>query len=437
MWKIVSNIGWIFFDKIFRLILGMLVSVWIARYLGPGEFGILNYALLFPTVFISIAGFGLTNTLTVDFVSANGNSERQHQLVQTGLFVKLVIGILAYVISCTFNYILNSEKAVMFQLINFTSLILILQSSDVIETYFQSQTKAKVSVIVKLIAFVSASIFRVYALINKESIFFLVIINIIELSIAYALMITVYQKKIASILFNVSKNVNLKLIQRLAMVAWPIMVTEFFVFVYMRIDQFMLEAMANSKELGLYGAALRLSETWYFIAGAITTSFYPKIALSWNNNKEKFYAQYQDLLNVLTYISVALAVFVSVFAKQLIVLLYGQLFVEAGIVLSIHIWAGVFVFMGVGTNNLMIIKNLQKFVLLKTVIGATLNVLLNLWLIPRYGALGASVATLVSYGIQAYVLNLFQKDAFAIFKLQSKSFINFITFQNPVSTKFN
>lgn len=437
MWKIVSNIGWIFFDKIFRLLLGMLVSVWIARYLGPDEFGVLNYALLFPTIFVSIAGFGLTNTLIVDFVSTDGDPERQHQLVQTGLVIKLIIGIIAYVLSCSFNYILNAEKPILFQLINFTSLLLILQSSDVIETYFQSQTKAKISVIVKLIAFATASVFRIYALINRENIFFLVIINIVELSITYVLLVMVYQKKVVSLLFNISKNIKLDFIKRIAKIAWPIMVTEFFVYIYMRIDQFMLEAMSTSKELGLYGAALRLSETWYFIAGAITTSFYPRIASSWNNDKEKFYAQYQDLLNVLTYISIALATFVSIFAKPLITLLYGQQFAEAGIVLSIHIWAGVFVFMGVGTNNLMIIKNLQKFILIKTIVGATLNVIINLWLIPKYGALGASVATLIAYSIQAYVLNVFQKDALAIFKLQSKSFLNFITFQKPVSTKFN
>ncbi len=437
MWKIISNIGWIFFDKIFRLLVGMLVSVWIARYLGPDEFGILNYAVLFPTIFVSVAGFGLTNTLIVDFVSANNDPEKQHQLVQTGLLIKLVMGTLAYIASCSLNYVLNSEKTVLFQLINFTSLVLILQSSDVIETYFQSQTKAKTSVIIKLIAFAIASILRTYALIARESIFFLIIINIVELSIAYILIIVIYQKKIASIFFNIRKNIKLGFIQQLVIVAWPIMFTEFFVFVYMRVDQFMLEAMSTSKELGLYGAALRLSETWYFIAGAITTSFYPKIASSWHTNKEKFYNQYQDLLNVLTYISIALAAFVSIFAKQLIKLLYGQQFVEAGIILSIHIWAGIFVFTGIGTNSLMIIKNLQKFVLFKTIVGATLNIGLNLWLIPKYGALGASVATLIAYSIQAYVLNLLQKDAHIVFKLQSKSFVNFITFQNPVSTKFN
>lgn len=437
MWKIITNIGWIFFDKIFRLLMGMLVSVWITRYLGPSEFGLLNYAMLFPTIFTAFAGFGLTNILLVDFVSANGDLEKQHRLVQTGFFIKLVVGTLAYIISCSLNNIFNKDNSVLFQLINFTGITLILQSSDVIDTYFQSQTKAKVSITVKLIGFGLASLLRVYALLTHQGILFLVIINIIELLIVFILAIIVYQQKVNLLFTHIRQVITYEPIQQLIRVAWPLMITEFFIFVYMKVDQFMIESLSTNRELGLYGAALRLSETWYFIAGAITTSVYPKIAESWPINKERFYNQYQDLLNVLTYVSLALAIFVSLFSNQLIKLLYGPEYQQAGIILSVHIWAGIFVFTGVGINNLMIIKNLQKFILFKTTLCAVLNILLNLWLIPDYGALGASVATLISYGFQAYGLNLFSKEARFVFNLQSRSFINFITLQRPLATKFN
>lgn len=419
------------------MIVGVLVSVWVARYLGPSEFGILNYAMLFPTVLMSLAGFGLTNILLIDFVAANNDLEKQHRLTQLGLFIKLMFGSLAYVISCSLNYILNKDNPVLFQLINLTGVILILQSSDIIDTYFQSQTKAKLSIVVKLIAFGLASLLRIYALKNDKKINFLVVINIIESLLVYVLSLMVYQQKISSLFSNISQAVNLKLIKQMIQTAWPIMITEFFVFVYMRVDQFMIEELSTNRELGLYGAALRLSEAWYFIAGAITTSFYPKIAEYWLINREKFYNQYQSLLNILTYMSIGLSIFVSVSANRLIEVLYGPDFQQAGSILSVHIWAGVFVFIGVGTNNLMIVNNLQKFVLIKTITGALLNVLLNFWLIPLYGAMGASIATFISYGFQAYLLNYFLKEARPIFNLQSQSFINFITLKRPIMAKFN
>ncbi|WP_020601968.1 flippase [Spirosoma spitsbergense] len=437
MRKIIANIGWIFFDKIFRMAIGIIVSLWIARYLGPSEFGILNYAILFPTIFVSVAGFGLTNTLMVEFVATVDNPLQQQKLVQLGLFIKLIAGSLMYGVSCCLNYALNRDNPELFYLINVTGFALVLQSSDIIDTYFQSQTKAKLSVVVKLIAFVVASLFRIYALLNHKGILSLALINLVELTIIYGLMVIVYQRYSSKIIENLRQAINWQSIVQLVKISWPIMITEFFVFVYMKVDQFMIESLSTNHELGLYGAALRLSEAWYFIAIAINTSFYPKIAESWIINREKFYIQYQELLNVLTYVSVGLAIFVSCFSSQLIKLLFGKEFIDAGPILSVHIWAGVFVFTGVGTNNLMIIKNLQRFVLIKTIIGAFINVALNFWLIPKIGALGASIATLVSYGIQAYAMNIFFEPARSIFNLQSRSFLNFITFQRPMTVKIS
>lgn len=437
MRKIIANIAWMFFDKIFRIAIGMLVSLWIARYLGPAEFGILNYATLFPTILASFAGFGLTNTLMVEFVSNNDKPLEQQRLVRTGLFIKLMAGLFMYGLSCCLNYILNKDNPELFLLINVTGLILVFQSSDIIDTYFQSQTKAKLSVIVKLISFGLASIVRIYALLTKQGIMFLALINVAEMLIIYGLMVGIYQNRIAKIVINIRQAIDYKLIEQLLRISWPIMITEFFIFVYMKVDQFMIESLSTDKELGLYGAALRLSETWYFIAIAVNTSFYPRIAELWSVNKEKFYVQYQELINVLTYISIALAICVSIFSNQLIDLLYGADYQHAGIILSVHIWAGVFVFTGVGTNNLMIIKHLQKFVLIKTIICACINVYLNYLLIPDFGALGASVATLISYALQAYVLNLFFKPARFVFNLQSKSFINFLTLQRPMTVKIS
>ncbi len=435
--KIIANIGWIFFDKIFRLLVGMFVSVWIARYLGPSEFGVLNYAILFPTVFTALASFGINNILLIDLVSSKEDPEKQRQIIQTGLFIKIFFGVISFFGSCVLNYILNVNNTILFYLINITGITLILQSSDVFDIYFQSHTKAKLSIVIKLSAFVFASILRAYALITNQNIIYLVYINIFELFMVYVIMIIVYQKNVGNLVDNIICIINYSSIQKILHVAWPIMMTEFFVFVYMKVDQFMIESISTKHELGLYGAALRLSETWYFVASAVVTSFYPKIADSWLIDKEKFYKQYQMLLNTLTYISIGLAILISIFANQLIEILYGANFQNAGIVLSVHIWAGVFVFTGVGTNNIMIMNGLQKFVLLKTIIGAVINILLNLWLIPEYGALGASISTLFSYSLQAYGLNIFSKKARFVFSLQSKSFVNFLMLKKPLTANFN
>ena len=432
MRKIVANIGWIFFDKIFRMAAGILVGIWIARYLGPSDFGILNYAMLFPTILSSIAGLGLTSILMIEYVSFNDDPVKQHSLVSNGLALKLTAGVLMYGLILVLNYAVNWDKPGLLMLINVSGTILILQSSDTIDTYFQAHTKAKLSVLMKLIAFGIATAARVYALLMHRGIFFFVVINIIEITVSYGLIIGAYKRYTGQLISTLTRAIDSQIMRRLVRIAWPVMITEFFIFIYMRVDQFMIESLSTSRELGLYGAVLRLSETWYFIAIAVTTSFYPRIAEFWPNNKEKFYKQYQVLVDILVYISLLLAIFTSFFSNQLISLLYGPAFTGAGIILSVHIWSGIFVFMGVGTGNLMIVENLQKFVLIKTMIGALVNIVLNVLLIPKYGALGASIATLVSYGLSAYGINALYSPSKPVFRLQSRSFINFLTLKWPL-----
>lgn len=432
MRKIIANIGWIFFDKVFRMLTGILVGIWIARYLGPDDFGILNYALLFPTLFSSIAGLGLTNVLMVEYVAANGNPLKQHSLVSNGLFMKLVGGIIMYCFVFCVNYIFNRDSPLLFLLINITGTTLIFQSSDVIDTYFQSETKAKLSVVVKLIAFSLATAVRIYALLTHQKLLFFAIINVAELIVGYGLMVGTYQYYTGRLIRKIIQVIDQRMIRYLLHIAWPIMFTEFFVFVYMRVDQFMIESLSTNRELGIYGAVLRLSEAWYFVSIAITTSFYPKIASLWDTDRKSFYKKYQQMLNILIYISVSVAIITSCFADTLINLMYGPKFQGAGIILSVHIWTGLFVYIGVGTSNLFIINNLQQFVLGRTIAGALINIGVNYLLIPYYGALGSSIATLIAQFCCAYALNFFYSKSKPIFYLQSRALRSVLMLKKPV-----
>lgn len=432
MRKIIANISWIFFDKTFRMLTGILVGIWIARYLGPSEFGILNYAILFPTIFSSIAGLGLTTVLMLECVSVQDDSLKQHSLVSNGIVMKIVGGILMYVLVVCLNYIFNRHNPLLFLLINITGSVLILQSSDVIDTYFQAQTKARLSVIVKLVAFALAAVVRIYGLLTHQNILFFIIVNIAELGIGYGLVIGAYQYFSGRSIGDMIRAVDQQVVRNLIQISWPIMLTEFFVFVYMRIDQYMIESLSSNRELGLYGAVVRLSEAWYFISIAITTSFYPKIASLWDNDRQGFYRNYQQMLNLLIYISVGVAIFTTLFADSLIGLLYGPKFLGGGVILSVHIWTGLFVYLGVGTSNLFVINNLQQFVFGRTIVGAIINIVLNYWLIPRYGALGASVATLIAQFCSVYALNFFYVRAKPIFYLQSRALFSVLTLRKPV-----
>ncbi len=169
-----------------------------------------------------------------------------------------------------------------------------------------------------------------------------------------------------------------------------------------------------------------MSEVWYFIATAITSSFYPTIVALKTQNEEAFQRAFRKLLSLLAAISILIAVFITFSSSFLVNLLYGQQYTGVDNILVIHIWSAVFVFIGVGSSYWFILHDRQRLLLLKTIAGATVNILLNLILIPHYGAIGTSIATLLAQMMSAYFMNYFIEEARPVFFAQSAALIDVI-----------
>ena len=185
--------------------------------------------------------------------------------------------------------------------------------------------------------------------------------------------------------------------------SWPLILTAVMISIYMKIDQVMLKS-AGSKIVGIYSAAARISESWYFIPVAIVTSVFPAIIHARKTDIERYHKRLQNLYDLLVVISLPVAILVSIFADQIIHLLYGNPYQGAGILLSIHIWSGIFVFLGSASSQFLLAEGFTLISFLRTAFGALVNVLLNLWLIPIYGALGASIATLIAYASATFFI---------------------------------
>jgi O-antigen/teichoic acid export membrane protein len=196
----------------------------------------------------------------------------------------------------------------------------------------------------------------------------------------------------------------------------------------MRIDQIMLGEMVNDHEVGMYSAALKLSEIWYIIPTIICNSFFPSIIDGKKISQKIYFRKFQRLFDILFLISLAIAIGVTIFSDQVIDILYGDQYSGAAIILTIHIWAAVFVFVGVGSTNFFIIENLQIKTFTRTALGAVANIILNLILIPKYLAIGAAVATLISQFLSSYVFDLLSRKTYVLFKMKTRSMlgINYI-----------
>ncbi|GAB3329542.1 flippase [Larkinella ripae] len=416
--KAFANAGWVFFDRIFRMATALLVGVWSARFLGPAQFGLLNFAQTFPIALTSLSGLGLANVLVTEIVRNDKYSEKQ--LLGTGFVLRLIAGTVSFVSIALLARLFYADEPLLQSMILFTSSILVYQSLEVIDLHFQARIKTRLSVIAKSTAFALSTVLRVYFLANQFGLLAFASITFVEATLAAIILVIFYNRHNDQPIFR--WQFNRELATHLLSISWPIMIAEFFTFMYMRADQLMLKELASDLELGKFSAALRLSEAWYFISTAITASFYPTIVQLKSQNEEAFQRAFRKLLTLLIGISILIALTISFSASYLITFLYGQQYTGVDKILIIHIWAGVFVFMGVGSSYWFILHNKPRILLIRTIAGAVVNILLNLILIPRYGAIGTSIATLVAQLTTAYLIHYFISQTRPIFFAQTAAF---------------
>ena len=404
----------------FRLAAGLLVSVWLARYLGPAQYGLLSYAYVFPLIVSALTSLGLNTLLTseIPLSTAPGQTNR---LVQTAVLLKLIGGLLSFSLIMIPNYYLHYTDSRLFVLVALSAAMLPVQCFDAADVYFQSIGQVQYSVMPKLGAFGLATVARFVGLTNKFDLAYFVLVSLIELFAGCLMVYLLYLRHQKLPLFRI--DVDRLLARRLLKLAWPLMLAEFCIFVYMRLDQIMIERMAGSAELGRYSAALRISEAWYFAAGALTASLYPGIIALRSIDYATYLQRYQSLLNLLAGIALGVGVSITLLAGPLTSLLYGSRFAGVDSILRIHIWTGVFIFIGVGSNNWFVVENQQRILLWRTFFGAVINVLLNLVLIPQYGAMGASLATLIAQVGAAYLSNAFSAKTQEVFGLQTRALL--------------
>ncbi len=415
--KIIKNIGWLLFDKVLRMGVGLLVGVWSARFLGLEQFGSLNFSLAFVALFGAIASLGLDVIVVRDLVR---EPENKYHILASAFILKLLGGGVAFILCLGTIFIIRPADSTTHILVAVFAAGMIFQSFDAIDLWFQSQVKSKYTIIAKNIAFIIFALFRVALIHYKAPILLFAFATLGEIVFgAIGLLIFYLQKNTLISLWKPHK----KFLKNLLKESWPMILSNLAIMIYMRIDQIMIGQMINNKEVGVYSAALRFSEIWYFIPMAIVGSVMPALTLLHKNSRSNYFFRLQQLLNNLVKIAYLIAIPMTFCSTLVVTTIYGQDFSGAGVILSIHIWSAVFVFIGVGMSPYIINEGLMKYAVYQTVFGALLNILLNFFLIPKYGAVGAAFSTLISQMVASFLINFALKPLRILFKMQLMALI--------------
>ncbi|MFD2512665.1 flippase [Pontibacter locisalis] len=413
--KIINNIIWLFLDKGIKMVLGLVIGVWIARYLGPEQFGKLNYGQAFIAIFSAFVNLGLDTTLVKEFVTKD---HPDNHLLGTGFIMRFLGALAAVILALSTSYLLDyNQDQTSFFVIAILSFSFIFQSIDVIDLYLQAHLKSRISVILKNSAYVLTSLFKIYLLINNYSVFFFALATIIDLCLASIFLLVYTNNRFVTDIKEWTWETAIA--KSLLRASWPLIISALTVILYMRIDQIMIKNLLGSSEVGKYSAAVRITELFFIIPMVITNSVFPSLVRSKNDNylyKQKLIKLY----GILIYISLLLSMSIVVFSSPIISLLYGQQYEGAASVLNIHVWSSLFVFIGVASSQQLVIEGKSTVSLYRTMIGLITNIILNTILIPLFGIQGAAFATLVSYATSSFISNFLFHSTKGITKLYLK-----------------
>ena len=411
----IKNSALLILEKTLTIGVAFITGIFLARIAGPQLFGEYAYILSFTGLFAPLCIMGLNNITSKYVIKYPNNS---HHYVKSTLIIRATGAISSVLLGLfcvlTFNEN-NSANSLIIQL-------LILQSFQflfVIEYYFLANNLVKSTLKIRLFILLLSSLLKIIVIFHGADIALLIQIH----GGAYALIalsyLWLYRLKNAHL--KIKQQVNSHAIFALFHRGKWLLLSGIAAVIYLKIDQVMLGHYFNSKEVGIYAAAARLSEFWYVFPILIANAFNRQLHDKFKQSHKDFTLFLQSILAVLIVSAVIISLFTYVLSPFVIYWIYGEEFNQSAAILNIHIFATLFIFQRAIFSKWLIIKGLYKYSLLTHGVGAISNVILNIYFIPTWGGIGAAWATLISYVFASFISLFFSTATrpFAYLMLQA------------------
>jgi len=410
---ILENAGWLTGSRILRLLLSLFVVAVMARYLGPAQYGVLHFALAIVAIVSSVAGLGLQGVIVRSLVR---DEDSAGTLLGSALMLRLGSGALGS-LTCMAIALLIENPDIR-QVMSLLAVMVLLGSSEILAFWFEARVKSRPIIIVQLLAFGCAAISKLCLVLWQAELALFGLVFVLE-----SLLVALGTVRVFSQVFptGMQLRVNTAVMRQLVRDSWPLLVSSMAIIIYTRADQVMLGQIAGSAGVGQYSAALSISEFWYLLIVAFSTSVMPGIIRLHSENRHLFLERIQLTLDAMVSVTTVVVLALSLLAPIIVDLLFGPAYQEAGTVLAIHAWTSIFVVWGVISNGWHLAEDRQRLAMERALLGAAANIGLNLVLIPRYGPAGAAVATLCAQLFATMGFDLLRAETRAMLRMKMLS----------------
>lgn len=400
--KVVKNASWIIMARVAQMVISLFIGMVTARYLGPSNYGIINYTESIVAFFLSICTLGLDGIIVkelLDRPSEEGNT------LGTAIGLRMISSAISVVLIVLLITFLKPRDPLYGYVAFIQSLALMFQSFEIIQYWYQSKLMSKTTAIVQFIAYIGKASYRIVILVLEKDVIWFAAASVIDAALIAVMLFFVYK-------YDCKQKLHfcLDLGQRMLKCSYHFILSGLMVAIYNQMDKVMLGNMLDDTAVGYYSAASTICNIWAFVLMAIIDSGRPVIMESYSLNREKFKKRLRQLYAVIFWIGVAVSLVLSIGGKLVIRILYGVEYLPAAGSLAILTWYTGFSYLGVARSIWLICEGKQRYEKVFAAVGAVVNLIMNAVLIPVYGIRGAAAATLFTRIVTDLVAPLVLKN---------------------------
>lgn len=386
--KIAKNASWIIGCRIAQAVIGLVVGMLTARYLGPSNFGVINYAASMVAFVTPLMQLGLNDVMVQELVD---HPEKDGEILGTSILMSSLSALLCGAALFVTVSFLNAGETETIVVCCLYSTILIFQAAELTQYWFQAKYLSKYTSLAAFFAYMAVATYRIVLLVTGQSVYWFAVSNSFAAVLIAGSYFVLYKKKGGG-----SFKLSLKTAKRLLAKSHFYILASMMVVIFAQTDRIMIKNMLGNAETGYYSAAITCAGMTTFVFAALIDSFRPLIFEKKKVGGEGYENSVVSLYSVIIYLAMAQSVVMTVFAPFIIKILYGAAYAPSVTALQIVVWYTTFSYLGSARSIWILAESKQKYLWFIHLLGVFANVGLNFALIPLYGINGAAVASVIT-----------------------------------------
>jgi O-antigen/teichoic acid export membrane protein len=412
--KVLANVYWAVLGKVVNIICGLLVGVLVARYLGPDQFGLMNYVISYVTLFSILAAFGLDG---IEIRELSKNNAVKETILGTAFAIRLIFAAMT-VLLILVTLILFESDAFTFAMVMVYSLSLVFSALNVIRNYFTSIVLNEYVIKTEIFRTLIGAGIKALLLVRHCSLAWFIAASAFDFVLIGSGYLYSYRKKAGSVR---AWKVDLSVARMLIKESFPLLLSGTAVIIYQQINAVMIRNMMDNASVGQFSAASKITELAIFIPMVIAQTVTPLLVKAHQEDPARYHEKRQQFMDIMVWSAMAVSLAMCVMAYPAIWLLYGSSYLSAVPVLQIMAWKAVFMALFGSSGQLITIENLQRYAVARNIIGCVVSVALNYLLIPVWGIVGSAIATVITVAFSGYFSHLFIKPYRYLIPIQTKA----------------